>query len=86
MRYRISAAPRQNYLGFWRSGIFFPNAPAYVELDEEEITPAIRSEKMLIIQPVLEQTGSKEGETDAPSRQLDTEPTTRTRRRSKQSG
>jgi len=55
MRYRVSAIPRENFSGFWRSGRFFPNAPSFVELEEEEMTDAIRQEPMLIIQPIPEQ-------------------------------
>ncbi len=50
--YRVSAIPRQDFPGFWRSGIFFPNAPDYVELTEEQMTDAIRNESMLIVQAV----------------------------------
>ena len=48
--YLVSAQARSNFPGFWRSGIFFPNPPAYVELSEQEITEAILNEPMLIVQ------------------------------------
>lgn len=53
-RYRVSAVPRPNFGGFWRSGRFFPNAPEFVELSEEEITPAILNEPMLLVSEVKE--------------------------------
>lgn len=57
MRYRISARPRESYKGFWRAGIFFPNAPAYIEL--ENPPEAILREPMLIIEPIAEKPAKK---------------------------
>jgi hypothetical protein len=48
--YRVSARPRNEFSGFWRGGILFPNAPDYIELTEEQLTDAIRNEPMLIVQ------------------------------------
>lgn len=51
-KYKISARPREEFPGFWRSGIFFPNAPQYIILDEKQVTPSILSEPMLICEKI----------------------------------
>lgn len=57
MKYRISARPRESYKGFWRAGIFFPNAPAYIEM--ENPPEAILREPMLIIEPIADKPAKK---------------------------
>lgn len=64
-RYRVSAVPRPDFGGFWRSGRFFPNAPEFVELSEEEITPAILAEPMLLVSEVTQK--GKVKASDVPS-------------------
>ncbi|MCS7273545.1 MAG: hypothetical protein NZ550_05285 [Fimbriimonadales bacterium] len=51
-RYRVSAKPHPQFRGYRKGGIWFPNAPDYVELDENALTDAIRNCPLLLIEEV----------------------------------
>jgi len=53
MAYEVIAKKRARYHGFRRSGIFFPDNQA-VTLSNDEITPAILAEPMLIVTEIPE--------------------------------
>lgn len=53
MRYRVTAQERGNWPGRWRSGRFFPSGQ-WTELDEAEVTDAMRADPVLIIVAVDE--------------------------------
>jgi len=52
MRYIVTAKKRADFGGFFRSGRYWPDSGT--EVDESEITDAMRNEPMLIITPVVE--------------------------------
>jgi hypothetical protein len=52
-RYRVSAVPHPVFRGYRKGGIWFPNAPAFVELDESALTDALRACPLLQIEEVL---------------------------------
>ncbi|MDW8106753.1 MAG: hypothetical protein RMK45_04645 [Armatimonadota bacterium] len=51
-RYRVSAKPHPQFRGYRKGGIWFPNAPDYVELDADALTDAIRNCPLLLIEEV----------------------------------
>lgn len=64
MRYRVTAEQRKGWPGRWRSGRHFV-AGQWVELDEAEVTDAMRADPVLIIEP-LPEPDAKESETEEP--------------------
>jgi hypothetical protein len=51
-RYRVSAVPHPVFRGYRKGGVWFPNAPAFVALDESALTDAMRACPLLQIEEV----------------------------------